>query len=158
MKGSEVYVMFRNWFNGSPDMYVAHSKDGGQSFQPPQKMGEGTWKLNHCPMDGGNLSIGSSNVFITVWRRNNQLYLSRPGEKEQPVAEGRNASAAVSGPFTFMVWHQAGQVWYGVPGITTSAVLGNGRCPGVVSLSNNRAFCVWEDGGTFRGKVLDRAE
>ncbi len=158
MKGSEVYVMFRNWISGSRDMYVAHSKDGGQSFQPPQKMGEGTWKLNACPMDGGDLSVGSNDGFITVWRRNNQLYLSRPGEKELPVAEGRNASIAVSGPSTFIVWHQAGQVWYGVPGKTTSEIVGNGRYPRVVSLSNNRAFCVWEDGGTIRGKMLDRAK
>ena len=150
--------MFRNWTSGSLDMYVAHSMYGGHSFQPPQKLGEGTWKLNACPMDGGDLSVGSNDGFITVWRRNSQLYLSRPGEKELPVAEGRNATIAVSGPSTFIVWHKAGQVWYGVSGKTTSEIVGNGRYPRVVSLSNNRAFCVWEDGGIIRGKILDRAE
>ncbi|MEJ7682118.1 MAG: sialidase family protein [Segetibacter sp.] len=55
MKGNNVYVMFRNWLNGSRDLYVIKSSDGGKSFAQAQKLGKGSWKLNGCPMDGGGL-------------------------------------------------------------------------------------------------------
>src|SRR6059058_3311364 len=32
VKGSKVYVMFRNWLNGNRDLYLIQSSDGGNSF------------------------------------------------------------------------------------------------------------------------------
>ncbi len=158
MKGKHVYVMFRNWIDGARDMYVIHSTDGGVSFGAPRKLGEGTWKLNACPMDGGDLQVGRENELAAVWRRNNDLYLTRAGEQEQRIAQGRNATLAVSGESTFLAWHQTGQVWSLMPGKDSPEMIGNGRYPRVVPLSGNRAFCVWEDGGTIRGKVLAGVE
>lgn len=158
MEGKQVYVMFRNWISGARDMYVTQSSDGGLSFGSPIKMGEGTWQLNACPMDGGDLTVDRRNTLTTVWRRNNQLYLARAGEKEKPVAEGRNAAIAISGKSTYLVWHQTGQVWSLMPGKDSPEMIGNGRYPRVVRLSGSRAFCVWEDGGTIRGKVLAGVE
>src|SRR5260370_1332262 len=52
-----IHVMWRNALDGNRDMYVAHSKDGGVSFGRARKLGEGSWELNACPMDGGGLAI-----------------------------------------------------------------------------------------------------
>ena len=54
-----VAVMWRNWLNGSRDMFAALSSDGGKTFATAQKLGSGTWKLNGCPMDGGSIAVRS---------------------------------------------------------------------------------------------------
>ena len=58
-QGQHVAIMFRNFLNGSRDMYLLQSSDAGQMFGTAQKVGEGTWKLNACPMDGGWTGYGS---------------------------------------------------------------------------------------------------
>ena len=154
MRGDKVYVMFRNWLDGARNMYVATSLDGGNSFQPPLKMGNGSWKLNACPMDGGGISA-SRDGLTTVWRREKELYLSKPGGAEQPIASGRNASVATSGSNTFVVWQDQGEVWFRPLGGREPKKLGTGRFPRVVALTDSQAFCVWEDGETIKGMVLD---
>lgn len=47
--------------------------DGGASFGKAQKLGEGSWKLNGCPMDGGGLAIDENGDVQTVWRRKNTI-------------------------------------------------------------------------------------
>jgi hypothetical protein len=154
MQGDKVHVMFRNWLNGSRDMYVATSLDGGETFQSPVKQGEGTWKINACPMDGGDLSaIG--NGLTTVWRREKNLFISKPGQAEQPIGQGRNASVATSGRNTFIVWQDQNQIWLRQPGDNGPKSLGAGRFPRLAALRGTGVFCVWEDGGTIKGMVLD---
>ncbi|MBU1823090.1 MAG: exo-alpha-sialidase [Bacteroidetes bacterium] len=157
MQDDKVYVMFRNWLDGARNMYVATSLDGGQTFQPPMKMGKGSWKINACPMDGGGMSA-SSDGLTTVWRREKELYLSRPGEAEKLLASGRNASVATSGGNTFVVWQDQSGVWFRPPGGREPKNLGSGRFPRVVALTDGQAFCVWEDGESIKGMVLDNAD
>ncbi len=153
MLGDKVYVMFRNWLDGARNMYVATSLDGGKTFQSTVKMGNGSWKLNACPMDGGGISASSQGL-TTVWRRERQLYLSKPGEAEQPIASGRNASMAANGGNTFIVWQDQGDVWFRQPDGREPRTLGMGRFPRVVSTTDGQAFCVWEDGESIKGMVL----
>ena len=61
-----VHVMFRNSLAGNRDMYVATSKDDGKTFVPAKKVGQGSWKLNACPMDGGMLAAGPKGSLVTV--------------------------------------------------------------------------------------------
>lgn len=157
MLGDKVYVMFRNWLDGARNMYVATSLDGGKTFQPPVRMGSGSWKLNACPMDGGGISVTDEGL-TTVWRRERQLFLSKPGEAEQPIASGRNASVAASGGNTFIVWQDQGQVWFSPPDRQAPKSLGAGHFPRVVALSDAQAFCVWEDGESIRGMILEAAK
>ncbi len=157
MQGDKVYVMFRNWLDGARNMYLATSLNGGKTFQPPVKMGNGSWKLNACPMDGGGISAGSDGL-TTVWRREKELYLSKPGEAERPIASGRNASVATSGGSTFVVWQDQGEVWFRPPGGQEPKNLGMGRFPRVAALTDGQAFCVWEDGESIKGMVLDAAK
>jgi hypothetical protein len=100
-----VHVMFRNWLDGNRDMYVATSKDGGQSFSDATKLGLGVWKLDACPMDGGMLASGENGTLVTVWRRDKQVfYASTAGGKEQLLGTGEQpwVSSSPSGPI--IVW------------------------------------------------------
>jgi hypothetical protein len=52
-----VFIMFRNQLNGYRDMYFVSSDDGGATFSDASKIGFGTWKLDACPMDGGDIMV-----------------------------------------------------------------------------------------------------
>ncbi|NNU34120.1 hypothetical protein HK413_08140 [Mucilaginibacter sp. S1162] len=43
--GNTIAIMFRNWLNGSRDLYVVRSANAGQSFSDAQKMGLDTGSL-----------------------------------------------------------------------------------------------------------------
>ena len=81
-------VMFRNHVGGSRDLYVTRSSDG-RTFGRAEKQGVGTWKLDACPMDGGDLGIGADGV-TSVWRRQDGIFLSRPGAPERQIGVGRD--------------------------------------------------------------------
>ena len=76
-----VYVMWRNLLDGNRDMYVAKSGDNGQTFDPAEKIGIGSWKLNACPMDGGDLAVSASGSLSTIWRREREVF---PAETQLP--------------------------------------------------------------------------
>lgn len=101
-----IHVMFRNWLGGSRDMYLATSTDQGATFQAA-KLGEGTWKLNACPMDGGGLAVGPGGP-VTVWRRDGQIHAG------SVLGEGKDPALAV-GPSGKPVygWTRAGEVMIG---------------------------------------------
>lgn len=90
VKGKHISVMFRNWVMGSRDLYLMNSTDQGATFTDAQKLGNGTWQLNACPMDGGGLSIASNNLIHTAWQRENQVFYAIPGKLEESLGEGRS--------------------------------------------------------------------
>ncbi len=154
MKDRRVYVLFRNWVSGSRDMYITTSEDGGNTFLPAVKMGEGTWKLNACPMDGGGISVAPNGGLTSVWRRENQIFTSKMGEPEQLLGQGRNASVATGNLHTFIVWQDQGQVWLRTSAQKPAVSLGAGRFPRILMLNEQQAFCVWEDKETLKGMVV----
>lgn len=90
VKGKHVSIMFRNWLNGSRDLYLTRSADGGKTFSEAQKLGNGTWVLKGCPMDGGGLSIGAQNEIHTAWQRDGIVFYCQPGKPEQRISDGRH--------------------------------------------------------------------
>jgi len=135
----EIHVMFRNWLDGSRDMYLASSKDGGKNFAAA-KLGEGTWKLNACPMDGGGLVMGPSGP-MTVWRRDGKIHAT--GE----IGEGKDPAMAV-GPDGKAVygWTRGGEV------IVEGQSMGPG---GFVSLVGGRqVVAAWETPGGIKVQRL----
>ncbi len=90
--GRDIDVMFRNFLGGSRDMFLASSRDGARTFKTA-KLGEGTWPLNACPMDGGALTVDEEGP-LTVWRRGSSVFLDRPDSKEIEIGPGKNPTLA----------------------------------------------------------------
>lgn len=90
VKDKNVSIMFRNWLNGSRDLYLTTSSNSGQSFSEAQKLGVGTWPLKGCPMDGGGVSIDSENRIHTAWQRAGVVYYAQPGKPEERLGDGRS--------------------------------------------------------------------
>ncbi len=154
MKGNNVYVMFRNWIKGSRDLYLIKSSDGGKSFAHAQKLGEGTWKLNGCPMDGGGVAINNNGIPETVWRREGKIYIDVPGTPEKEIGEGRNCTIATANDKNVYAWTENGNVIVKKSdGMKKS--LGKGSLPLVKALNNDKVICVWENEKQIHASVLE---
>ena len=92
VNGTTISIMFRNWLKGSRDLYLLTSLNGGQTFSEARKLGNGTWPLKGCPMDGGGLTVDNKNVIHTAWQRDGIVFYAEPGKPEEKIGEGRSVS------------------------------------------------------------------
>jgi len=100
----ELAVMWRNWIGGSRDLWFALSKDDGKTFAKGEKLGQGTWPLRVCPMDGGGIAARPDGGIGTVWKRKNELFFATAQAEEQSLGTGVQGQIA-SGPRGFhLVW------------------------------------------------------
>ncbi len=148
----QLLVMYRNWLNGSRDMYLARATDG-LDFGAPEKLGKGTWKLNGCPMDGGGLVVTGASVakepqrVVTAWRREDQIFLASPGEQEVPVGRGADVSLAPAPEGVYAVWTTSDGVFALLPGEHDPVkVAPKGAYPTVIRLPDGRGLAAWESG------------
>jgi len=144
-QGQHVYVQFRNFLNGSRDLHLLHSADGGRSYGPAQKLGQGTWKLKACPMDGGRVALTPDAQPLTVWRREGTIYFCKPGQPEQAVAEGRNCTLAATAAGPMLAWEQRGILFLKTPQGEAIA-LGEGQLPSLAATATS-TVCAWEQNG-----------
>lgn len=154
MKGNNVYVMFRNWLHGNRDLYLIQSADVGNSFGEAQKLGNGSWALNGCPMDGGGLTIAKNNDIQTVWRREKNIFSCEPGAPEKELGEGRNCTMESVNGKNVYAWTEKGEVIVLKPqGIKIN--LGKGQLPLLKSVNNEHIICIWENEKQIHKAVLE---
>ncbi|HEX8040106.1 MAG TPA: sialidase family protein [Chryseosolibacter sp.] len=149
-----VYVMFRNDLRGSRDLYLAHSKDGGKSYAPAEKLGEGTWVFDQCPMDGGGISLDPKGRIGTAWRRDKFVYYSEPGKSEVKIAEGRAPSLVRTSRGNYLAWQQGSEIAVLTPGKLAAEAIGTGIYPRLTALADQSVICVWESDGRIVAKKL----
>lgn len=153
-QGQHLAIMFRNFLDGSRDMYLLQSKDSGKTFGKAKKLGEGTWKLNACPMDGGGLFMDSNGAISTVWRRDTKLFTDKPGQAETELAEGKNAKIVSTKKGDYVVFQQAGQVMATIPGQLQPKLIAQGAYPKLTLLPTDRVLCLWEQTGTVWAQMI----
>lgn len=153
-----VYVMWRNWLNGARDMYLAVSRDGGRTFGPAEKLGRGTWNLDHCPMDGGHLVVLAPGKVATVWRRDKRVFRTAPGlRSEQHLGPGEQPWAAATDGGAYFVWisRRPGDLWLLSPSDAHPTKLAAHAADPVVAAPPSGAgpvVVVWESG---EGKQIE---
>jgi hypothetical protein len=148
-QGRTVYAMFRNWLGGARDLYLAASHDGGRTFEV-NKLGQGTWQLNACPMDGGALVVDKGGP-VTVWRRQSTVYLARPGSPEDEVGPGKNAAMAGH----TIVWSSPDGLRVRRGGHGSVLIDPKGAFPAAAS-GGGRDAIAWEDAGRLMIQVFSR--
>jgi hypothetical protein len=145
-----VHVMFRNSLAGNRDMYVTTSKDDGATFSEAKKLGNGAWKLNACPMDGGMLAAGQKGSLVTAWRRDGEVYtVATSNGKEKSLGRGEQPWAATSKNGVVIVWTvgREGDLFIQMAGTNQPQKLSEGaRDPMVASATNREGpvIACWE--------------
>jgi len=153
VKGNNVYVMFRNWLQGSRDMYLIQSADGGTTFSAAQKLGKGSWKLNACPMDGGALSVTSDGAVQTVWRREATIYTSKAGHSEERLGEGKGCTLEIVNKQKVYAWVENGDIVIVKPE-GQKKIVGKGSGPMLKALGQEHVLCVWENNKQIHGTII----
>lgn len=154
VKEKTVHVMFRNWLKGSRDLYVTKSTDGGNTFAQAVKLGEGTWKLNGCPMDGGGLVINKKNTVETVWRREGKIYTSAPGMMEKEIGEGKGCTIETVNNKKVFAWTEKGEVVF-INSAGKKKIVGKGSQPVLKALNDKEVLCVWENDRQIHSSLLE---
>lgn len=142
-KDGSIHVMFRNWTDGSRDMWLASSADGGKSFTA-RKLGEGTWKLNACPMDGGGVVLGKDGKPATTWRREGQIFLTNGEKFLAPGWNGKDPAIAMgSDGKPVVVWTEAMKVLFSEGG-EPRVLAEHGSTPAIAG--GKQVIAAWESG------------
>ncbi|MEY4688498.1 MAG: hypothetical protein RIR76_2521 [Verrucomicrobiota bacterium] len=139
----DLRVMWRNALEGARDMWSAERPAGAEEFGPARKLGEGSWMLKACPMDGGVL-FPAADGFGTVWQRAGRVFHARPGLGERELGPGTQPVATTVGGSTITVWQNGKELWTkhvetDGPGTLLTP---EGRFPSLVSLQGSSGALV----------------
>jgi len=145
-------VMWRNWLAGSRDLYLLQSRDGF-TFDQPEKLGTGTWKLNACPMDGGALAVSEGRA-LTSWRRGETIFLDEPGKPETAIGAGKDVALVLNGRAIYAIWTAPRGIVLWKNGQTEPLASG-GAFPAITA-SSDAAIAAWEQDGTIRTRRLQK--
>ncbi len=139
----ELLVMWRNWLDGSRDMYLARST-GGAAFSNAEKLGMGTWKLNGCPMDGGGVVASRQGIF-TAWRREGTVYLAEPGGHETSLGQGKDLAVAAGPKGMYVAWVSASGIELRPPDGPPVKLADQGAFPAIAVLPDGSVVAAWEE-------------
>ncbi|MDB6152553.1 MAG: glycosyl hydrolase, repeat-containing protein [Chthoniobacteraceae bacterium] len=141
-----IAIMFRNWLDGSRDMYMVSSADGGLTFSSAQKLGAGTWKLDGCPMDGGALTFSAPGKIVSAWRREKTAFAtgSNP-DIEERLADSAAQPVVVAGDFGIaQIWQQDGGLMLRKGSATPVRLAGGAIFAAAASVPGYKPMVVWE--------------
>lgn len=143
-----LYVLWRNSLAGDRDMYWTTSNDGGRTFAKAVKLGQGSWRLDACPMDGGALAIGPNSRPAAVWRRNHDVFLSaQEPSQEQKLDRGLQPWLAANDQGLYAVWLSArpGDLYFAASADNQPIKLAShARDPVVAAASRGPIVVAWE--------------
>jgi hypothetical protein len=156
VNGSRLALMYRNWLNGSRDLYMSSSENGGQTFDASKKLGNGTWKLDGCPMDGGGITIDDAGQIHTVWQREGAVYYCRPGQPEINLGNGKicSFSSGLNNDKIFIAMQHGGEVKIADFNNRESVTIGKGVFLKSVTLPGNKILCAWEQGNQIKVRKM----
>lgn len=156
----DFFVAWRNSLGGARDMYLLVSTDGGRNFGKERKLGNGTWRLEGCPMAGPWVAAASPDQVVSAWPRKDRVYRSTPQMPEASMGLGKQPAVALGLGGEFMIWNRDGDLRLKHPSHDTSESLGPGAYPAIASPPDGRGpvIAVWEtaDGG-MAGRMWRRS-
>jgi hypothetical protein len=148
MGNGEFTVMWRNVLKGSRDFYTLRLRDG-RPAGAAVKQGEGTWKLDACPMDGGGIAVRDGQI-ASAWRREHDVYLAAPGKPEVKIGTGQDVAFGANSKGFYAAWSTPAGIELHAPGSAAATRLSSGGAfPAMVALSDGGMLVAWEEGGTI---------
>lgn len=99
-----VGVLWRNSLAGNRDMYFASFTSDLAPKSEPAQLGQASWRLDGCPMDGGDLALREDGKAVAVWRRGSDLFLSEDTGPEQKIGSGLHPVVGLNAPGPVIAW------------------------------------------------------
>jgi hypothetical protein len=151
----EFAAMWRNAVGGSRDFYMMRLRDG-KPITAAAKQGQGTWKLEACPMDGGGIAALHNGELITAWRREKEVYLYEPGKPETPLATGQDVALAANTRGAYVAWSSGKAVEVMRAGASAPERLSeDGAFPALLTLPDGAVLAAWEENGAIATRRLE---
>jgi hypothetical protein len=146
-------VMWRNSIEGARDMWMTTRPKGAARFSVAKKLGMGTWKLNACPMDGGEIVATGGGHFGAVWQRNGEVFISRGEGSETSLGKGKQPVAVHTGDGPpVVIWQQGTDlVVHGIQSAGTLKRATDARFPSVVALPGGSPPVLAYERGVAKG-------
>jgi hypothetical protein len=154
-----LHAMWRNNLAGDRDMYTIASRDGGRSFGQVSKIGEGSWHLQACPMDGGGLTFTPEGKMASTFRRKQEIFLTIDGQPETLLATGKDPAIAANTQGVFVAWNAPEGLMARVPRSSEPVSLDpDGAFPQLLALPDGAVLAAWERKGEieFRRLTVDQ--
>ena len=153
-----IWAMWRNVIDGDRDLWAVSSKDG-VTFKAAQKLGEGSWKLNACPMDGGGFAVTESGDIVSAWRRGSDVYLAEPGAPEKKLGTGKDVAMARGKKGTYVAWTVSAKDATGIqiaaPGGSPTQLAAEGAFVNLLALPDGSILAAWEAHDSIETKRLN---
>jgi len=148
MGHGEFAVMWRNKLGGSRDLYTLRLRDG-RPVGAAVKQGDGTWKLDACPMDGGGVAVRDGQI-ASAWRREHDIYLAEPGKPEVKIGSGQDVAFGANSQGFYAAWSTPSGIALHAPGANNPSQLSSaGAFPAIVALPDGGMLVAWEEGGAI---------
>lgn len=135
------FVMWRNALGGSRDFYF----DTIPSSGPAQKLGQGTWVLNACPMDGGGIVKHDKLGIGTAWRREKTIYFAEPGQPERAIGDGKDPAITATSAGFWIIWDSPTGIRLERPNRSIEVLAATGAYPSIVA-HGSLVVAAWENG------------
>jgi hypothetical protein len=147
-----LHVMWRNSIDGKRDLYATSSLNNGETFAPAVKLGDGTWPLEGCPMDGGSLAATGPGKLTTIWRRETQIFRTIAGQaREQLLGRGEQPWATANSDGAWLVWlnRRGGDLYLATPDAQTGTKIARSAIDPVIGspvTGDGPVVVAWETG------------
>jgi hypothetical protein len=147
-------VMWRNSIDGSRDLWMTTRARGAKEFSPAKKLGEGTWKLNACPMDGGKIVAFGDGRFGAVWQRAGEVFFTPyVGGAEVSLGNGKQPVAVARDGAPLIVWQRdTTLVSIRTPGEPPTQIAADARFASMVALPGNQGVVLAYEQGPANEK------
>ncbi|MCX6625950.1 MAG: sialidase family protein, partial [Acidobacteria bacterium] len=153
-KDGRLWVMWRNVIDSSRDFYATSSRDGVH-FDAARKLGEGTWKLNACPMDGGAIAAANG-APVSAWRREGLVYLAEAGHPEKQIGTGKDVAMVETAGGAYVAWTKGAALEFLRPGAAAAEPLAaTGAFVSLIALPGGSVLAAWEAGPLIETKRLN---
>jgi BNR repeat-like domain len=150
----EFAVMWRNVVDGSRDFYVLRLR-AGKPQGAAVKQGQGTWKLDACPMDGGGMALDHGEI-VTAWRREHNVFLARPGRPEVDLGPGQDIALAEGRKGPVAIWVSGKSIRLLEPGAAAAQTISeSGAFPSILTLPGGALLASWEEDGAIATRRVE---
>lgn len=148
-------VMWRNSIQGTRDMWLATRAKGASTFAPAKKLGEGTWTLKGCPMDGGRIVALGGGKFASVWQREGEIFYAPAEGRETLLGKGKQPVAIQLGADRIVFWQQGPELWTSRPGKSEAArFAADARFPVLMALPSSRGAVIAYEQGPAKAPMI----